>query len=91
MLQVNPYIIQLIKATLNDMSLGLKNTVHVSFLSLHFSSFSFLSEKIKIKHPSPMFQFFYKVYILERDVQKLFQKITERMRFLKPLIIHSGI
>lgn len=71
------------------MSLGLKNTVHVSFLSLHFSSFSFLSEKIK--HPSPMFQFFYKVYILERDVQKLFQKITERVRFLKSLIIHSGI
>lgn len=38
-----------------------------------------------------MFQFFYKVYILERDVQKLFQKITERVRFLKSLIIHSGI
>ena len=89
MLQVNPYIMQLIKATLNDSHWA--SPILYMFPSLHFSSFSFLYEKIKIKHPSPIFHFSYKVYILDRGVQILFQKSTERMKFLKPLIIHSGI
>lgn len=45
----------------------------------------------KLKHPSPMFHIFYEVYILDRSVQTMFQKSTEKMKFLKPLIIHSGI
>lgn len=80
---------QLIKATLNDSHWA--SQILYMFPSLHFSSFSFLYEKIKIKHPSPVFHFFYEVYILDKDIQTLFQKSTERMKFLKPLIIHSGI
>lgn len=79
----------LIKATLNNSHWA--SQILYMFPSLHFSSFSFLYEKIKIKHPSPIFHFFYKVCILDRGVQILFQKSTERMKFLKSLIIHSGI